>query len=57
MYDRKTICAIATATGGALGIIRISGKDSIEIADKIFLPSGKNKKSVDKKTGIHRRVR
>lgn len=49
MYDRKTICAIATATGGALGIIRISGKDSIEIADKIFLPSGKNKSPLTKR--------
>lgn len=36
-----TICAVATATGGALGIIRISGKDAITIADKIFIPSSK----------------
>lgn len=36
-----TICAVATATGGALGIIRISGKDAITIADKIFTPSSK----------------
>ena len=36
-----TICAVATATGGALGIIRISGKDAITIADNIFTPSSK----------------
>jgi tRNA modification GTPase len=36
-----TICAIATPNGtGAIGIIRISGKDAITIAAKIF--SGKN---------------
>lgn len=31
-----TICAIATATGGAIGIIRVSGPDSINIVDRIF---------------------
>ena len=31
-----TICAIATATGGAIGIIRVSGNESIEIVNKIF---------------------
>lgn len=49
MYDRKTICAIATATGGALGIIRMSGKDAIEIADKIFQPLGKDKSPLAKR--------
>ncbi len=38
----ETICAIATATGGALGIIRISGQEAIEIASNIFIP--KNRK-------------
>ena len=37
-----TICAIATAPGGALGIIRISGCKAIDIASKIFFP--KNRK-------------
>lgn len=37
-----TICAIATAPGGAIGIIRMSGSDSISIVEKIFTPiSGK----------------
>ena len=36
-----TICAIATAPGGALGIIRISGPDAIQITDSIFRPKRK----------------
>ncbi len=32
----ETICAIATAPGGALGIIRISGEKSLEILSRIF---------------------
>ncbi len=31
-----TICALATAPGGALGIIRISGPQSLEILSRIF---------------------
>ena len=36
-----TICATATAPGGAIGIIRVSGNQSIQITDKIFTPVGK----------------
>ena len=36
-----TICATATAPGGAIGVIRISGNQSIQITDKIFTPIGK----------------
>jgi len=36
MTSNDTICAIATAWGGAIGIIRISGGEAISIADKIF---------------------
>ncbi|MBO7467199.1 MAG: tRNA uridine-5-carboxymethylaminomethyl(34) synthesis GTPase MnmE [Bacteroidaceae bacterium] len=32
----STICAIAAASGGALGVIRISGPKAITIADKVF---------------------
>lgn len=32
----STICAISTAQGGAIGIVRVSGPDSIAICDKIF---------------------
>lgn len=35
-----TICAVGTAQGGALGIIRVSGPQALEITDKIFLPVG-----------------
>lgn len=44
MNNDNTICAIATAAGGALGIIRISGKDAITMTDKIFRPVGKDKR-------------
>lgn len=44
MKDSDTICAIATGMGqSAIGIIRISGEDAIEKADKIF--RGKRKLS------------
>ena len=36
----ETICAIATPSGGALGIVRVSGSDSINITSKIFKPKG-----------------
>ena len=35
-----TICALATASGGALGIIRISGPQSLEILSRVFRGSG-----------------
>jgi len=39
--SNDTICAIATAWGGAIGIIRVSGGEAISIADKIFKPAAK----------------
>ena len=33
-----TICAIATAQGGAIGIVRVSGPQAIEATDTIFTP-------------------
>lgn len=33
---KETICAIATAPGGAIGIIRVSGGRAIEITNRIF---------------------
>lgn len=47
----ETICAIATATGGALGIVRVSGNDAITITDKIF--SSKKKLCDSKPYTIH----
>ena len=32
----ETICALATASGGAIGIIRISGAQTLEILSRIF---------------------
>lgn len=40
MEIQDTICAIATAQGGAISIVRISGQDAISITDKIFYPAG-----------------
>ena len=40
--NQDTICAIATAPGGAISIIRVSGPDAIAITDRLFTPaSGK----------------
>lgn len=39
--SQDTICAIATAPGGALGIIRISGNNTFSCLEKIFFPLGK----------------
>lgn len=36
MNADDTICAIATAQGGAIGIIRVSGPNAITITDRIF---------------------
>ncbi|MDO5040655.1 MAG: tRNA uridine-5-carboxymethylaminomethyl(34) synthesis GTPase MnmE [Peptoniphilus sp.] len=47
MFDNDTISAISTATGEAgIGIVRMSGEKSVEIADSIF-------RSVLKKTLAH----
>ena len=47
--NNPTICAIATAPGGAIGIIRISGSEAITIADRIFRPVGSNVPLADRK--------
>ena len=46
MSNNDTICALATAPGGALGIIRVSGPQAVEVVNKItsadvntFLPN------------------
>ena len=38
MNNLDTICAIATAQGGAIGLIRVSGPDAIAFTDRIFTP-------------------
>lgn len=42
MNIQDTICAISTAPGGAIGIVRISGPEAITITERIFTPAGKN---------------
>ncbi len=38
MTNYDTICALATAQGGALNVIRVSGKQAIEIVSEMFVP-------------------
>jgi tRNA modification GTPase len=45
----ETICAPATALGGAIAVVRISGSDSLSICEKIFFPADKNIKITDQK--------
>lgn len=42
--NQDTICAIATAQGGAIGTIRVSGADAIEITSRIFMPATAGKR-------------
>lgn len=47
--NQDTICAIATATGGAIGCVRVSGPDAISITSRIFTPASQGKKLEDSK--------
>ncbi len=50
MIDQSTICAVSTSPGiGAIAVIRLSGKDAISIAEKVFRSTKKNKKLIDQK--------
>ena len=55
MVNTDTIAAIATAMGNSgIGIVRISGDESVEIADRIFkLKGGKEKLADQKSHTIH----
>ncbi|WP_024994485.1 tRNA uridine-5-carboxymethylaminomethyl(34) synthesis GTPase MnmE, partial [Phocaeicola paurosaccharolyticus] len=48
MTNQDTICAIATAQGGAIGTIRVSGPNAVEITSSIFKPI-KGKGLLDRK--------
>ena len=41
--NQDTICAIATAQGGAIGSIRVSGPEAITITIRIFTPANPGK--------------
>ena len=47
--SEKTICAPATATGGAIAVIRISGPETTAICEKVFRPFDKNAHLNDQK--------
>lgn len=40
--SENTICAPATSRGGAISVIRVSGKHTFDICDKIFFPTDKS---------------
>ena len=44
--NTDTICALATATGGAICIVRVSGHNAIPIADSLFRPATNKAKSL-----------
>ena len=45
MIDQSTICAISTSPGiGAIAVVRLSGINAIEIADKVFVSRKTGKK-------------
>lgn len=47
--NQDTICAIATAQGGAIGSIRVSGPEAISITNYIFTPAKASKQLTDQK--------
>lgn len=47
--NQDTICAIATAQGGAIGSIRVSGPDAISITSRIFTPAKSGKTLTESK--------
>lgn len=48
-----TICALATPAGGAISIIRMSGTQAINIAEKVFISNSKRKLSEAKGQTLH----
>ncbi len=51
--SEECICALATPAGGAIGIIRLSGAQAIELTDKVFLASNGKSLSEAKPNTIH----
>lgn len=48
MLDQSTICAISTSPGmGAIAVIRLSGNDALNIADKVFESPKTGKKLIN----------
>ncbi len=54
IFSDDTICALATAPGGAMATIRVSGNRAVEITDSLFrTPSGKRVADMLPYTAIH----
>ena len=51
--NEDNICALATPAGGAIGIIRVSGKNAISITDKIFYAANSKPLSEAKANTVH----
>lgn len=49
ILKQDTICAIATAQGGAIGVIRVSGPDAIAMADAVFRPKAHGRPLCERK--------
>lgn len=49
MMNQDTICAIATAQGGAIGTVRVSGPEAINITNSIFIPATDKKQLTNQK--------
>ncbi|MCK5138050.1 MAG: tRNA uridine-5-carboxymethylaminomethyl(34) synthesis GTPase MnmE [Bacteroidales bacterium] len=49
MRSESTICALATSGNGAIAVIRISGPDTYNMVDTIFLPSAEGKELLKQK--------
>ena len=51
--SEECICALATPAGGAIGIVRLSGKNAIEITDKVFVSVSGKRLSAAKPNTLH----
>jgi len=53
MTEEECICALATPAGGAIGVIRLSGSQAIEITDKVFTAANGKSLAKAKPNTIH----
>ena len=53
-HDNDTIAAVSTPVGeGGIGIVRLSGRKSLSVADKIFVSRDKKKPSAFRTHTVH----
>lgn len=54
MHEQDTICAVSTAPGeGGIGIIRMSGKNALPIASRVFRPRDEKNFSLQASHSLH----